>query len=46
MSMNPKNELHSFDEILDAKYGKEGTASREQFEKDAEEYCIGNGYLE
>lgn len=39
--MSKKVELYSFDEILDAKYGKEGTASREQFEKDAEAYCVG-----
>lgn len=36
-----KIEIYSFDEILDAKYGKDGTVSREQFEKEAEAYCVG-----
>lgn len=39
--MDKKVKLYSFDEILDAKYGKEGTASREQFRKEAEAYCVG-----
>lgn len=39
--MNKKLELYSFDEILDKKYGKDGTESREQFEREAEAYCVG-----
>ena len=39
--MDKKVEIYSFDEILDEKYGKVGTASREQFRKEAEAYCVG-----
>lgn len=39
--MDKKVELYSFDEILDEKYGKEGTESRERFENEAEAYCVG-----
>ncbi len=30
-----------FDQLLDVEYGKSGTAQREQFEADAEAFCIG-----
>ena len=29
-----------FDELLDAEYGKRGTARREQFEMEAEAFCL------
>ena len=38
--METKKELIDFDAILDEKYGKKGTASREKFEKEAEAYCL------
>lgn len=34
--------LIDFDSILDAKYGKQGTISREHFRKEAEAYCLNN----
>ena len=39
--METKNELIDFDAILDARYGKVGTPEREQFCKEAEDYCVG-----
>jgi ribosome-binding protein aMBF1 (putative translation factor) len=33
--------IGSFDAILDEKYGKEGTAEREQFRREAYAYCVG-----
>ena len=30
-----------FDQLLDTEYGKRGTNKREQFEADAEAFCIG-----
>lgn len=38
--MQPRNDISSFDAILDAKYGAVGTAEREAFRKDATNYCI------
>ena len=39
--MQAKNpDLHSFDDILDAKYGAPGTPSREQFRSEAYAYCV------
>ena len=35
------SKLHDASEILDAKYGKEGTASREEFNKEAIAYYYG-----
>lgn len=33
--MEERNDITSFDTILDAKYGKVGTTEREQFRKEA-----------
>ena len=33
-------ECTSFDELLDAEYGKRGTDTRERFEADAEAFCL------
>ena len=38
--MDENKGIYCFDEILDAKYGKVGTASRERFRKEAEAYCV------
>ena len=39
--MKAKNDIQSFDELLDAKYGTPGTAQREKAEKDAFAYYSG-----
>ena len=39
--MQEKNDISSFDAILDAKYGAVGTAEREAFRKEATNYCVG-----
>ena len=39
--MQQRNDISSFDAILDAKYGAEGTAEREAFRKEATNYCVG-----
>lgn len=44
--MQQRNEISSFDAILDAKYGKEGTPEREQFRKEAYAYCVGQIILD
>ena len=36
-----KNVLHSYDEVLDAKYGKAGTTERTEFRKKAYAFYIG-----
>ncbi len=33
--------LTSIDDIMDAKYGKEGTPEREEFRREAYAYCMG-----
>lgn len=33
--------MTSFDDILDAKYGAVGTQEREEFRKEATNYCVG-----
>ena len=38
---NPNTDVHSFDAILDKKYCKKGTPEREQFNKEAYAYCVG-----
>lgn len=38
--MQPRNDISSFDAILDAQYGAVGTAEREAFRKEATNYCI------
>lgn len=39
--MEGRNDITSFDAVLDAKYGKVGTEEREQFRKEAAAYCVG-----
>lgn len=39
--MKERNDIGSFDEILDAKYGKEGTLERDAFRQEAYAYCVG-----
>ena len=39
--MQERNDITSFDAILDAKYGAVGTAEREAFRKEATNYCVG-----
>ena len=39
--MQERNDIGSFDEILDEKYGKEGTPEREAFHREAYAYCVG-----
>ena len=39
--MQANNQIGSFDEILDAKYGKIGSNQREDFHKEAYAYCVG-----
>lgn len=42
MQANNNPEVHSFDEILDAKYGAPGTPEREQFRREAHAYYVGS----
>ena len=39
--MQNNNNLHSFDDIMDAQFGAPGTPEREQFNREAEAYCVG-----
>ena len=39
--MRERNDIGSFDAILDEKYGKEGTPEREAFHQEAYAYCVG-----
>lgn len=39
--MQEKNNIGSFDAILDDKYGKIGSPKREEFHKEAYTYCLG-----
>lgn len=39
--MQKKNNIGSFDTILDDKYGKIGSPEREEFHKEAYAYCVG-----
>ena len=41
MKSNQKNNLVSWDDHLDNKYGKVGTPTREKYEEDAENFRIG-----
>ena len=41
MQANNNPDVHSFDEILDAKYGAPGTPEREEFRREAHAYCVG-----
>lgn len=39
--MQKKNDIGSFDAILDEKYGKIGTPERDVFHREAYSYCVG-----
>lgn len=39
--MQKRNNIGSFDAILDDKYGKIGSTEREEFHKEAYAYCVG-----
>ena len=39
--MQRNNNLHSFDDIMDAQFGAPGTPEREQFNRESEAYCVG-----
>jgi len=39
--MQKKNNIGSFDTILDEKYGKIGTPERDAFHREAYSYCVG-----
>lgn len=41
MKTNQENNLTSWDDHLDKKYGKEGTASRDKYEEEFEAFKIG-----
>ena len=38
--MLKNNNLHSFDDIMDAQFGAPGTPEREQFNREFEAYCV------
>jgi len=40
MKQTGNPDVHSFDKILDAKYGAPGTPGREQFRREAYAYCV------
>lgn len=44
--MQQRNDIGSFDDVLDAKYGKEGSPEREAFRKEAYAYCVGQIILD
>ena len=44
--MQEKNDIGSFDAILDEKYGKIGSPKREEFHREAYAYCMGQMILE
>lgn len=39
--MQTNNNIHSFDDVMDAQFGKPSTPEREAFNREAEAYCIG-----
>ncbi|MBM6856528.1 helix-turn-helix domain-containing protein [Caecibacteroides pullorum] len=39
--MQERNDIGSFDAILDEKYGKIGTPERNEFHREAYTYCVG-----
>ena len=39
--MQKNNNLHSFDDVMDAQFGAPGTPEREQFNRESEAYCVG-----
>ena len=44
--MQKNNNLHSFDAVMNEQFGVPGTPEREAFNRDAENYCIGQIILE
>lgn len=44
--MKAGKEIGSFDSILDEKYGKAGTPEREEFNREAYAYCMGQMVME
>ncbi len=44
--MQQKNNISSFDEILDAKYGEVGSSERGAFRREAANYCVGQIILD
>lgn len=44
--MKANNEIGSFDAILDAKYGANGSPGREEFNREAYAYCMGQMVME
>lgn len=44
--MQERNDIGSFDAILDKKYGKIGTQKREEFHREAYAYCMGRMLME
>ncbi len=44
--MQEKNDIGSFDTILDDKYGKIGTPERDAFHREAYSYCVGQIILD
>lgn len=44
--MQARNDIGSFDAILDEKYGKIGTPEREKFHREAYAYCMGRMVME
>lgn len=44
--MQARNDIGSFDAILDEKYGKIGTLEREVFHREAYAYCMGQMVVE
>ena len=41
MKVNNNPDVHSFDDILNAKYGAPGTPQRNEFRREAYAYCVG-----
>lgn len=44
--MQERNDIGSFDAILDEKYGKPGTPERDAFHREAYSYCVGQIILD
>lgn len=44
--MQQRNDITSFDAVLDSKYGAPGTASRDAFREEASKYCVGQMILD
>lgn len=45
-TMQERNQIGSFDAILDEKYGRSGTPEREEFNREAYAYCMGQMVME